>query len=285
MVARDNLQVREDELASLVFWLILGILAAGPMWILLARWWMRRTVQRTRRIASEARSKEHLVELGTLTGGLAHEIKNPLSTIKVNLQLLTEDLDSPQADEQQRRMLRRLSSVSAEVTRMQEVLDDFLRFAGKHELKLVLVDLRKIVSDLVDFFSPQAASSGVKVRLYESQQALPVRVDVDLFKQALLNLLLNAQQAMSSGGGELLVRVEAEGKKARVEVIDTGPGMPAEVVERIFQAYYTTKPGGTGLGLPTALRIVREHEGSISVDSAVGRGTRFVITLPLAKEK
>jgi signal transduction histidine kinase len=264
-------------------WLIIGALAAGPAWVLLARWRVRRAMQRTRRIASAARLKEHLVELGTLTGGLAHEIKNPLSTVKVNLQLLTEDLDHPGADESQKRMLRRLSAVSNEVTRLQEVLDDFLRFAGKHELKPVTIDLRQVVSDLVDFFSPQAAATGVRVRMYLAEQPIWVHVDVDLLKQALLNLLINAQQAMASGGGELLLRTERDGRRARVEVIDTGPGMPSEVAQKIFQAYYTTKPGGTGLGLPTAQRIIREHEGQITLDTALGRGSRFVIHLPLAK--
>lgn len=272
-----------SSVGHVLFWLILGALAGGPLWVLLARWWMRRTVQRTRQIASAARRKEHLVELGTLTGGLAHEIKNPLSTIKVNLQLLTEDLDSPAADESQRRMLRRLEAVSGEVTRLQEVLDDFLRFAGKHELRLAGADLRRIVSDLTDFFAPQAAASGVRVRLYTSEQPLNVLVDVDLLKQALLNLLINAQQAMAGTGGELIIRADRDGRRARVEVIDTGPGMPPEVADKVFHAYYTTKPGGTGLGLPTAQRLIREHDGQLSLDTAVGRGTRFVIHLPLRK--
>lgn len=244
---------------------------------------MRHTVRRTRQIASAARRQSHLVELGTLTGGLAHEIKNPLSTVKVNLQLLTEDLDTPTADESQRRMLRRLAAVSNEVTRLQDVLDDFLRFAGKHELRPVGVDLRRIVSDLTDFFSPQAAATGVRVRLYLTEEPLPVYVDVDLIKQALLNLLINSQQAMSAGGGELILRAERDGRRAQVEVIDTGAGMPPDVAEKVFQAYYTTKPGGTGLGLPTAQRIIREHDGQITLDTAVGRGSRFVIHLPLAK--
>jgi signal transduction histidine kinase len=267
------------------FWLIVGTFAAGPVWVLLARWWMRRTVQRTRQIASAARRKEHLVELGTLTAGLAHEIKNPLSTVKVNLQLLTEDLDTPAADESQRRMLRRLAAVNNEVTRLQDVLDDFLRFAGKHELRIVPADLRQIVSDLSDFFSPQAASASVRVRLYTGDEPLPVQVDVDLLKQAILNLLINGQQAMTPGGGELILRAGRDGRRARVEVIDTGSGMPTDVAGKVFQAYFTTKPGGTGLGLPTAQRIIREHEGQITVDTAVGRGTRFVVHLPLDRKQ
>ena len=264
----------------MILYLAVGALAAGPLWLLIARWWMRRTVARTRRIAAAAREKAHLVELGTLTGGLAHEIKNPLSTIKVNLPLLSEDLDSPTATEDQRRWLRRLAAVREEVTRVQEVLEDFLRFAGRHELKPVDVDLRSTISDLVDFFSPQAYASGVRVRWSTPDRSLPARVDVDLFKQALLNLMINAQQAMAGEGGELILRADRAGEKVQVEVIDTGPGMTPEAAKNIFEAYYTTKAGGTGLGLPTAHRIIREHEGHIRVDTTPETGTRFVITLP-----
>jgi len=263
-------------------YLPVGILLAGPVWILIARWWMRRTIRRTRRIAASAREQEHLVELGALTGGLAHEIKNPLSTIKVNLQLLSEDLDSPGADERQRRWLRRLRSVDAEVARLQETLDDFLRYAGRFELSVGEVDLRGVLTDLTDFFSPQAQAQGVRVRTHVGSQPLPVRIDVDLFKQAMLNLMINGQQAMVEGG-ELILRAQRAGGRARVEVIDTGPGIEPDVAEHIFQAYYTTKRGGTGLGLPTAHRIIKAHAGQIAVDAAPGKGTRFVIEIPLRK--
>ena len=265
----------------MILYLVVGALVAGPFWLLIARWWMRRTIHRTRRIAANARRREHLVELGTLTGGLAHEIKNPLSTIKVNLQLLSEDLDTPTADESQRRLLRRLGAVSEEVTRLQEVLDDFLQYAGKHELKPVSADVRQILSDLTDFFSPQAAAGSVRVRLSTAQEALPVRVDLGLFKQALLNLMINAQQAMADGG-ELILRAGRIGRKVQIEIIDTGQGMSPEVAKNLFHAYFTTKRGGIGLGLPTARRIIREHNGQISVDTTPGTGTRCVITLPTA---
>jgi signal transduction histidine kinase len=269
----------EDTGLAKLLYVAIGVLAGGPLWILLVRWWLRRAIRRTREIASAARQRGHLVELGTLTGGLAHELKNPLSTIKVNLQLLREDLDSPGAGEAQRRWLRRLESVGEEVTRLQEVLDDFLRFAGKHELRRVPADVRRVLIDLSDFFSPQAAASGVRVSLFTPEEPLIASVDVDLLKQALLNLMINAQQAMTEGG-ELILRAGRSGTRVQIEVIDTGPGMPPDVAENIFRAYYTTKPGGTGLGLPTVNRIVREHDGQISVNSTPGKGTRFVITLP-----
>ena len=264
-------------------YLLIGALAAGPLWLLLARWRLLSSFRRVRRLAAASRRQEHLVEVGTLVGGLAHEIKNPLSTVKVNLQLLQEDLGSPTADEPQRRWLRRLMAVSNEVTRLQEVLDDFLRFAGRHELHPVNLDLRQIVIDLAEFFRPQAEAARVRVRLAMPEEPLYVLADVDLLKQALLNLMINAQQAMPEGG-ELILKAAPLRRKVQLEVIDTGAGMTPDVVAHIFEAYYTTKRGGTGLGLPTVMRIVREHEGTISVDTAAGKGTRFVITLPAGEK-
>ncbi len=262
--------------------LVAGGLLFGPLWLWIAKRWMRRTIERTRQIAASARRQEHLVELGGLTGGLAHEIKNPLSTIKVNLQLLTEDLDTPAASEQQKRWLRRLVSVDAEVSRLQEILEDFLRYAGRLELHRRRVDVRDLLTELTDFFAPQALAGGVRVRTHVGDAPLIADVDVDLFKQALLNLLINAQQAMTDGG-DLICRAERAGRGGRmiqVEVIDTGPGMDAETVANIFRVYFSTKHGGTGLGLPTARRIVKAHDGQITVDTTPGKGTRFVIKIP-----
>ncbi|NLF32778.1 MAG: two-component sensor histidine kinase [Planctomycetes bacterium] len=259
--------------------LVVGGLLSGPVWLWIAKWWMRRTIERTRQIAASARRQEHLVELGALTGGLAHEIKNPLSTIKVNLRLLTEDLDSPSASEQQKRWLRRLVSVEAEVSRLQETLEDFLRYAGRMELQRRIVDIRDVLTGLVDFFAPQAHAGGVRVRTHVSDEPLTAEIDVDLFKQALLNLMINAQQAMTEGG-DLICRAERVGRMIQIEVIDTGPGMDEATVASIFRAYFSTKRGGTGLGLPTAHRIVKAHEGQITVDTAPGKGTRFVIRIP-----
>jgi len=222
---------------------------------------------------------ELVAEMGRLTGVLAHEIKNPLSTINVNLKLLSEDL-LRHDDEDHRRLLRRLEVVQGESDRLRATLDDFLRFAGKYELDLQPTDLRKVVDDLVDFFSPQAEASGVVFRHTLAGQPVIFRIDTKLFKQALLNLLINANEAMTSGG-ELLVKVFAADGRAVLEVIDTGPGLAAEQMACIFDLYYSTKHGGSGLGLPTTRRIVNAHGGTIRVESEPGKGTRFIIELPM----
>ena len=261
---------------------VLAALLAGPIWIVLTLWVSRRMWRSARRLAARAKGHEHLVELGQLAGGLTHEIKNPLSTINMNLKLLAEDL-SRHDDELHKRWLRRLEGVQQEADRLRAILDDFLRYAGKYELQLQTADLVRLVGELTDFFAPQADAAGVVMRTSLAGGEVRCRVDVALLKQAVLNLMINAVQAMDSGG-ELLINVAARKGCGIIEVIDTGPGIDPESLRRIFEVYYSTQSGGTGLGLPTTRRIVRELDGSLKVDSEPGKGTRFTIALPLATQ-
>jgi signal transduction histidine kinase len=262
-------------------WLLVGAALAGPICAVAAIWATRRTWRSARRLSARTKGYEQLVEIGQLTGGLAHEIKNPLSTINVNLKLLAEDL-ARSGDETHQRWLRRIRSVQEEADRVRGILDDFLRFAGKYELSLVTLNLRRLIDELVDFFGPQAESARIVMRTALPDTQVLCQADGNLLKQALLNLMINAVDAMS-GGGELLVRLSTQRSRAIIEVIDTGSGIAPDDLERIFQAYYSTKKHGSGLGLPTTRRIVREHGGTIRVESEPGKGTRFVIALPLAK--
>jgi len=261
----------------------LGVLVAVPATAGVTLWLARRALARARQLAARARTREHLSDLASLTGGLAHEIKNPLSTIKLNLKLLAEDLSGSQ-DERDRRRLMRLLSLQNEVQRLHDILDDFLKYLGTPELHLRDVDLRVIVEELIDFFRPQAENARVLLRGFLPDAPVVCRVDPALIKQAILNLMINATQAMTDGG-ELLLRLSADRPQATLEVIDTGPGMDEQARRRVFDAYYTTRPGGSGLGLPTTRRIIRRHDGDIRVDTEPGKGTRFVVTLPLAREK
>lgn len=261
-------------------WILLGAVLSGPIWIGLGFWLSRRTWRQARRLAQRCRGHDRLAELGTLAGGLAHEIRNPLSTINVNLQLLAEDL-ARHDDDEHNRLARRLASVRCEADRLKGILDDFLNYAGRHELHPARTDLRRIVSDMTDFFASQADAAHVVLRTLPGEANIPVDVDVNLIKQAVLNLMINAVQAMPQGG-ELILRLVARGNQAVLEVIDTGTGMDAECRHRIFDPFYTTKGRGAGLGLPTTRRIILEHHGAIRVDSEPGKGTRFTVTLPLA---
>ena len=229
-----------------------------------------------------------------MTGGLAHEIKNPLSTVGLNAQLLSEGISElGVSDEEKGRLVRRVQSLRREVERLRGILTDFLEFAGELRLERRPADLNAVVGELVDFFLPQAERAGVRLRADLDPDPLVAAVDASHLKQALLNLMLNATQAMapsperSGQNAELIVkttrrRVEGRRTEAQIHVIDTGPGMSAEVIGRIFTPYFTTKSGGTGLGLPTARRIVEAHEGRLDVYSEPGKGTDFCISLTLA---
>jgi signal transduction histidine kinase len=257
-----------------------GFLVGSAVMLLFAAamsaWFQRRAAALERR----AVQAERLAEIGSLTGGLAHEIKNPLSTVQLNLQLLREDLDPH--NPAYSRLVNRLDTVTRETTRLREILDDFLRYAGRIEVDRRPTELNQLLEELVDFFAPQAQLQRVQLRL--KKHATPVTADVDpkLVKQAVLNLLINGLQAIGAGGGELILTLTvSHGRHAVIDVIDTGTGIPPEQVANIFTAYYTTKKHGTGIGLAMARRIAEEHGGRIGVRSEVGKGSDFFIALPL----
>jgi len=220
--------------------------------------------------------------ISQLTGGLAHEIRNPLSTLKVNLQLLAEDIQemAGREDDNARRSLLRIQRMQDEVNRLRDILDDFIQFVGHHQLNLQPLDLNHQIDQLVDFYEPQAQANSIRVLKQYAPEPLACRIDADLIKQALLNLFINAQQAMPDGG-DLMVRTGRSDSQARIEITDTGIGIPPDVRNRIFEAYFSSKKGGTGLGLAMTKRIIEEHKGSIAVHSEPGKGTSFTILLPL----
>ncbi|NLW87484.1 MAG: two-component sensor histidine kinase [Planctomycetes bacterium] len=264
-----------------IFWFLAGAALSAPLWIGIALLACRRIWLSARRMSSRAKGQNQLVELGQIAAGLAHELKNPLSTINLNLKLLVEDLGVFR-DEAHARAIRRLDGVRDEARRLNDILGDFLRFAGKHELQLSPVDLRSVLDELADFFNPQTQAAQVVLRLSTPDVPVICMIDANLLKQAVLNLMINAVDAMSSGG-ELLLKLSVVRGRALLEVIDTGPGIPEQVLDRIFDVYYSTKKNGSGLGLPTSRRIVREHDGALQVQSEEGKGTRFIITLPCVK--
>jgi len=236
------------------------------------------------------RHQRDLEQLGKLTGGLAHEIKNPLSTIKVNLKLISEDLQSPQSGRSDRgsdatdrtigRAVRKLAVVQKETDRVERILNDFLQYIDRTELQVADVDINELVGDMVDFYSPQAHSHSITVRQGLYDGPLVCKVDAGMLKQVLLNMFINAQQAMEDGG-ELMIRTDRHQQEAIIQVSDTGSGIAPDKLGRIFDAYYSSRPQGSGLGLSTARRIVEAHNGTIAVDSEQSRGTSFTVRLPL----
>jgi signal transduction histidine kinase len=242
--------------------------------------------------------KDQYAEMAELAGGFIHEIKNHLSTLGLNLQLLAEDFQQPQS-QRERRALNRIHKVQAQCQHLTEVANDFLRYARIKDLVLVPTHMGALVEEMVDFFAPIATTANIDIKTYVPADLPLVRLDPDVFKQALLNLILNAEQAMPQGG-EITIQatpeyqVSAAGSAVEdggncdtavvLHIIDTGKGIEAEVLSRIFEPFFSTKERGNGLGLPTTRRIIEAHGGSIRVESAVGRGTKFTVSLPAQVE-
>jgi signal transduction histidine kinase len=240
---------------------------------------------------TQKNAKDHLAqlqELSKLTGRLAHEIKNPLSTIKINLELVSEELagsasgpsGAGKEDAGFARARRKIAVIQKETDRLEHILDGFLRYIDRTELQLAGTDINELVGDMIDFYSPQAYSRSVTIRQGLYPEPLVCKVDADMLKQVMLNLFINSQQAMS-GGGELIIKTGRRDKDAVIEISDTGQGIAPERLPQIFDAYHSSRPRGSGLGLPTAKKIIDAHKGTITVNSELGKGTSFTITLPL----
>ncbi len=219
-------------------------------------------------------------EIATLAGGLAHEIKNPLATIAMNLELLVEDL-GPTESPRERRMLSKIETVQRACKNLQNILDDFLQFARAGELNLESEDLNAVVQDFIELFRPTADGKNIEISPHLATDRAQVNLDRVLFNQVLLNLALNAQQAMPQGG-LLELQTSISDGQVRLDLIDNGCGMDERTMAKMFQVFFSTKHNGSGLGLPTVKKIVEAHGGTITCQSAVGKGTRFTILLPAA---
>lgn len=268
-------------LAAIIVAAAVVLLAGAIAAITLIR--ARRSAARSQQELASLRSR--VAEIAAMAGGLAHEIKNPLSTIGMNAQLLDEAIADADIDPAERaRIGRRIGTLTRETERLRGILEDFLDYAGEMRLHQEPADLRPIVEELADFFHPEADKRGIRMRLEPPPTPLAALVDTPLLKQAILNLMINAAQAMeaqTNAARELIIRLdEGPASTSRIHIIDTGPGMSAEQSARAFEPYFTTKAGGTGLGLPTTRRIIEAHGGTLTLDTQPNRGTAFTINLP-----
>jgi len=232
-------------------------------------------LESVREIESELELSRRLAAIGRLTAGVGHEVKNPINAIVVHLELLRNKLDS--SDE---RALRHLEIIESEIQRLDRVVQTLVDFSRPVELQLEEQDLREVVSSVLLLASAEFATHNVQVSSLLPNHPVMAKIDADLMKQALLNVVLNGAQAMADGG-KLEVRLSSDSRTASISVRDEGEGIPDEVRQKIFDLYFTTKREGSGIGLAMTYRILQLHNGQVDVQSQPGRGTIFLLRLPV----
>jgi signal transduction histidine kinase len=227
-------------------------------------------------IESELELSRRMAAIGRLTAGVGHEVKNPINAIVVHLELLKNKLGGDHAP-----ATRHLEVIDAEIHRLDRVVQTLVDFSRPVELRLQEQDLRTVIGDVLALADEELSTRNVKLEGRLPAHPLFVNVDADLLKQAAINVILNGAQAMPDGGA-LRVTLEEDRKMAVVRIADEGTGIPPEIREKIFDLYFTTKSGGSGIGLAMTYRILQLHHGSVDVQSKVGRGTEFSLRIPLA---
>ncbi len=227
-------------------------------------------------INTQLQVSERLAALGRITAGVAHEVKNPLNSMRLWLENLKEALPKDSDDDAR----QAVNVLDKEIDRLDAVVKRFLDFTRPMDVRLEATQLADILNDVLQVARPQLEKSGIRVAQLIPIDVPQVYADRALLKQAILNLVLNAAEAMPDGG-QLSLVLSRRGDMAEITVADTGKGIPPENKQKIFQLFFTTSPGGSGIGLATAFRIVQLHNGSIDFTSEVGRGTTFRIELPI----
>ncbi|MEL6897660.1 MAG: ATP-binding protein [Planctomycetota bacterium] len=217
-------------------------------------------------------------ELAELAGSLAHEIKNPLSVIHMNIDLLSEELEDIN-DPAIRRAMQKVDIVRNQAERMGGLLSDFLRFARLRDLQLTPGSLNDQIDAVLQAYAAQAESGGIVIQRFLDADLPMMRLHSETLQAALMNLVKNAIEAMDHGG-QLYVRTYSTSDGIALDLIDTGSGVDSNTVLHMFEPFYSTKDGGSGLGLPTARKIIEAHGGHINVQSEQGRGTKFVLAFP-----
>jgi len=236
-----------------------------------------RDAESVHRIEDEIELSRRLSAIGRLTSGVAHEVKNPINAIVVHLEVLRQKMKEIDPDTR-----RHVDVISSEIQRLDRVVQTLVDFTRPVELRLNDMDMRKLVEDVVSLASPAAEKHNVLIEREAAPDLLPVRIDADLVKQALLNIVLNGVQAMPDGG-TLRLTVKRDGDNALISVRDQGAGIPENIRDKIFNLYFTTKTGGSGIGLAMAYRVVQLHHGSVEFTSIIDHGTTFFLRFPLAE--
>ncbi|HEY2014230.1 MAG TPA: ATP-binding protein [Bryobacteraceae bacterium] len=229
-----------------------------------------------RKIGRELQTADRLAAISRVSSGVAHEVKNPLNAILLHVEVAKAKL--ARGDVQ---IEPQMEIISREILRLDRVVKTFLDFTRPVELNLATVPLQELMGEIVDLARPQADAAKIRVSVEQQAEGAEVRVDRDLLKQAVLNVVVNAMQAMPDGG-DLRFEAVTNEDTAEIRISDTGTGIPPELREKIFRLYFTTRQEGSGIGLAMTFRIVQLHDGTIDFTSELGKGTTFLIRLPIA---
>ncbi len=240
-----------------------------------------RDLSEQKRLERQVLQVERLATIGKMAAKVAHEIRNPLSSISLNAELLQDELNNyAHTDTGEAQNL--LQSMIAEIDRVTSLTEEYLQFSRLPESQPVRDDINRVVKESIDFYQPQARQKKVEMQSRISAKTWDVRFDPVQIRRVLLNIMRNAVEAMPKGG-TLKIATEQGEREVVIHIVDTGVGIAPEEIEKIFDPFFTTKDFGTGLGLAVVQQIIEEHRGRIVCQSNIGQGTTFSIYLPLDK--
>ena len=217
--------------------------------------------------------------VGTLASGLAHEIRNPLNAMNVNLAVINEEIEE-QPSETAKRRKGVIESLQRQISQLNTTLTNFLRFALPAKIQIAKINLIELLRDTLALLEPEMRQKGIRYEL-QAPETCDLPADPNALRQVFMNVLLNAIQALTRGEKHIDINVDVHDRLCRVAIADTGEGIPEEQLESIFEVFHSTKPGGSGFGLAIARRIVSDHGGRIWAENVDGSGARIVIELPL----
>ncbi len=228
-------------------------------------------------------NQERLATVGRMTSQMTHELRNPLSSIGLNSELLMDELVEGATNENVEAARGLLKSITHEVERLREITEEYLRYARLPRPELKPVDLNHLAQELIEFMQSELEAAKIRARLDADRAGRSAFVDPNQIRAALMNLMRNAREAMGKEGGHIVVSIRTLGDKVALSVKDDGPGMPKEAMDHLFEPFFSTKPQGTGLGLSMVQQIVKAQQGDITIDSHK-QGTTVTLTLPAVDE-
>ena len=240
---------------------------------------MTAELEKSRDLEAQLQQAEKSAVVGRLASAIAHEIRNPLNYINLTLDHLRAKF-RPTDEAKEKDFEKLTAQLKTEVGRINHQISDFLRYSRPAKLNLQPIDARKTVEDSLRIIEPQAEEQNIQISLIEREGVSPMRGDAEVLRSVFSNLFINAAQAMEKTGGKLNVIISPDAESIKIEIADTGIGIAAENLDKIFEPYFSTKETGTGLGLAIVKKIVDDHNGTIAVESKLNEGTKFTVRLP-----